>query len=181
MPAEWRAAVAAYANPDGGYAGLLEPDVRTLSSQPVAVLTAFDVLAEVGAAVPAAATGWLVSITNDDGGIPFHLPADDGAPQAPWMQPSAESSLHMTAAVTAAAPAGSGPTRHSPSAARRPRTTPGSRRTSWRTRDAQLADGGWDVDWQTWAPAVHVEWRARTTVDALATLLAERRLGADRP
>lgn len=34
------AAVAAYANPDGGYAGLIDPDVRTLSSQPIAVLTA---------------------------------------------------------------------------------------------------------------------------------------------
>ena len=97
------AAVAAYANPDGGYAGLIEPDVRTLSSQPIAVLTAFDVLHQSGAPAPAAALAWLSGITNDDGGIPFHLPAADGSPQAPWMQASPESSLHMTAAVAAAA------------------------------------------------------------------------------
>lgn len=96
------AAVAAYANPDGGYAGLLEPDVRTLSSQPIAALTAFDVLHEIGASAPAAALEWLSGISNDDGGIPFHLPATDGAPQAPWMQPDPASSLHMTAAVAAA-------------------------------------------------------------------------------
>lgn len=97
------AAVAAYANPDGGYAGLIEPDVRTLDSQPIAVLTAFELLHEVGASVPSAALDWLASISNADGGIPFHLPSSDGAPQAPWMQPAPASSLHMTAAVTAAA------------------------------------------------------------------------------
>jgi hypothetical protein len=97
------AAVAAYVNPDGGYAGLIEPDVRTLSSQPIAALTAFDVLGEIGSPAPAAALEWLSAISNDDGGIPFHLPAVDGAPQAPWMQPGPASSLHMTAAVTGAA------------------------------------------------------------------------------
>ncbi|SDQ62627.1 hypothetical protein SAMN05428996_2140 [Quadrisphaera sp. DSM 44207] len=97
------AAVAAYANPDGGYAGLVEPDVRTLSSQPIAVLTAFDVLGEVGAPAPVEALAWLAAVSDDDGGIPFHLPAADGAPQAPWMRPDPASSLHMTAAVAAAA------------------------------------------------------------------------------
>lgn len=76
------AAVAAYANPDGGYAGLLEPDVRTLGSQPIAVLAAFDVLHEIGASAPTAALAWLVTVSNDDGGLPFHLTARDGAPQA---------------------------------------------------------------------------------------------------
>ena len=102
-PATVVSAVAAYANPDGGYAGLLEPDVRTLSSQPIAALTALNVLAEVGAPAPEAARDWLASVTNPDGGITFHLPAADGAPQAPWMRPAPASSLHMTAAVTAAA------------------------------------------------------------------------------
>jgi hypothetical protein len=97
------AAVAAYANPDGGYAGLIEPDVRTLDSQPIAVLTAFEVLHEAGGSAPRAALEWLASISNENGGIPFHLPASDDAPQAPWMQPASSSSLHMTAAVTAAA------------------------------------------------------------------------------
>jgi hypothetical protein len=102
-PALVETAVAAYANPDGGYAGLLEPDVRTLASQPIAALTALDVLHETAAAPPGAVFDWLTSISNGDGGIPFHLPAHDAAPQAPWMQPSPHSSLHMTAAVAAAA------------------------------------------------------------------------------
>lgn len=97
------AALGAYANPDGGYAGLLEPDVRTLGSQPIALLTAFEVLHEVGAPAPPAALAWLARVGNDDGGIAFHLPAPDHAPQAPWMQPDPASSLHMTAAVAAAA------------------------------------------------------------------------------
>lgn len=101
--ADVAAALGAYANSDGGYAGLLEPDVRTLSSQPIAVLTAFEVLHEIGRTAPEAALAWLQSTSNHDGGLPFHLPAADDAPQAPWMRPSAASSLHMTAAVTAAA------------------------------------------------------------------------------
>ena len=242
------AAVAAYANPDGGYAGLIEPDVRTLSSQPIAVLTAFDVLHESGAPAPAAALAWLSGITNDDGGIPFHLPAGDGAPQAPWMQPSRESSLHMTAAVAAAAlrlgaggpwveaaveycrrcidaapqlsahetkyaldlmdAAGDTPGlealgRRLPRDGRLPVEggaegetlgllvlTPRPGRPVRRLfdeeavgaelrrlADAQQPDGGWTFDWLAWAPAVAFEWRARLTVDAVATLGAHGRLG----
>lgn len=241
------AAVAAYANPDGGYAGVLEPDVRTLSSQPIAALSAFDVLAEVGAPAPPAALGWLASVTNPDGGIPFHLPAADDAPQAPWMQPAETSSLHMTAAVTAAAlrvgvrgpwadaalafcrtavarserlsahellyaldlldTAGDLATlerlhRQVPAHGRLPvqggaddealgpldlAPRPGSAvrglldagvvdAAVTALAGAQLPDGGWDVDWQVWSPAAHVEWRARLTVEALATLRREGRL-----
>jgi hypothetical protein len=97
------AAVAAYANPDGGYAGVLEPDVRTLASQPIGLLAALDVLGEVGAGAPRPALDWLAATANPDGGLPFHLPAPDGAPQAPWMRADPASSLHMTAAVAAAA------------------------------------------------------------------------------
>lgn len=238
------AAVAAYANPDGGYAGVIEPDVRTLVSQPIAALTAFDVLAEIGApAAPAAALRWLASIANDDGGIPFHLPATDGAPQAPWMQPSPGSSLHMTAAVAAAALrlGASGPwvdaasrycttaidggpdlssyetkyaiafldasgddARLDALASRVPRDgrlpveggtggetlrvldlAPHPGRAARRLFDeaavqaeldalarGQRDDGGWDFDWQAWAPTVATEWRARLTVNAIATLSA---------
>lgn len=97
------AAVGAYANTDGGVAGVIEPDVRTMGSQPVAVLTAFDVLHEIGAPASDAMLDWLLAVANPDGGIPFCLPFGDDAPHAPWMVPSERSSLHMTAAVVAAA------------------------------------------------------------------------------
>jgi hypothetical protein len=241
------AAVAAYANPDGGYAGLIEPDVRTLSSQPISALTAFDVLREIGAPAPGAALEWLSSISNDDGGIPFHLPAADGAPQAPWMQPDPISSLHMTAAVTAAALrlGATGPWVEAASHYCRTainaagdlsayetmyalgfleasgdtaglhalgRSLPpdgrlavegGTETESLRLLDLaprpggafrrlfdqvavqaeldrleaeQRPDGGWQFDWQAWSPAAATEWRARLTVDALATLQAHGRI-----
>lgn len=240
-------AVAAYANPDGGYAGLLEPDVRTLGSQPIGALAALDIQREVGASAPAAVFDWLATITNGDGGIPFHLTTFDGAPQAPWMQPASGSSLHMTAAVTAAAvrlgaavpwvdgasqycreaidatdklsayetkyaldflDATEDTARLESLARHLPRDgrlfveggteaeslglltlSPRPGRIARRLFDAraveteldQLAkaqrpDGGWDFDWQAWAPAVELEWRARLTVDALATLEAHGRL-----
>lgn len=40
----------------------------------------------------------------------------------------------------------------------------------------QREDGGWDVDWLVWAPAVGHEWRARRTADALAVLRQHGRL-----
>lgn len=36
----------------------------------------------------------------------------------------------------------------------------------------QRADGGWDVSWEKWNPAVAWEWRGAVTVDALRTLQA---------
>lgn len=242
-----QAALAGYTNPDGGYAGLLEPDVRTLTSQPIAVLTALDVLAELGGPAPPAALDWLATISQDDGGIPFHLPAADDAPQAPWMQPSAQSSLHMTTAVAAAAlrlgarhpwvAAASGYCRTAIDAAEHltayetkyalsfleaagdttalqalsrrlpadgrlhveggtdgetlhlldlaPRPDSALRRLLDQhaldqeldqLERAQHADGGWDFDWQAWAPTVATEWRARLTVDALTTLRQHHRL-----
>lgn len=97
------AAIMAYANPDGGFAGVIEPDVRTTSSQPIAALNAFELLHEAGAAAPDAALDWLASISGEDGGIPFSLPAVADAPHAPWMAPTTGSSFHMTAAVAGAA------------------------------------------------------------------------------
>ena len=99
-------AVAAYANPDGGFGNAIEPDVRAGASQPLGVLTAFDILHEAGVREHELITrglDWLQSITADDGGIPFSPASVDEAPHAPWMAPTEGSSLHMTAAVAAAA------------------------------------------------------------------------------
>jgi len=99
-------ALAAYVNEDGGFGRALEPDLRDPSSQPIAVLAAFDVLAEAGAGDHALARGaldWLETVTAGDGGIPFLLPSAEEAPLAPFLKPEAGSSFHMTAAVTAAA------------------------------------------------------------------------------
>jgi hypothetical protein len=99
------AALMAYRNPDGGF-GALEPDLRTPDSQPIPVRYAFDVLATLprGREAEALARGaldWLVTVTNDDGGVPFVLPSALDQPAAAWMQPSPESSLLATAQLAA--------------------------------------------------------------------------------
>lgn len=100
-------ALAAYRNPDGGF-GALEPDLRTPASQPIPVRYALDVLAEVQSlpAVESMAMGsldWLVTVSNDDGGVPFVLPSAAEQPAAPWMVPAPESSLLATAQLAAGA------------------------------------------------------------------------------
>jgi hypothetical protein len=108
-PALVRAALAAYKNADGGF-GYLEPDLPDPGSQPITALAALEVLHEIGAPpddpLMAGLAGWLETVTHRDGGLDFVLPYDaDAVPHAPWMAPPAErsSSLHMTAAVAAAA------------------------------------------------------------------------------
>jgi hypothetical protein len=99
-------ALAAYANDDGGFGRALEPDVRDPRSQPLAVLSAFEVLEEAGAGdhpLALAALDWLGTVSADDGGLPFLLPSATSAPCAPFLKPGDGSSFHMTAAVTAAA------------------------------------------------------------------------------
>jgi hypothetical protein len=100
------AALDAYVNPDGGV-GLLEPDLRTPSSQPSAVLYALGVLEELGvsgAPLVAPALDWLQTVTDPDGGVPFVLPTAKGWPHAPWWAPQDDppSSLLMTAGLAAA-------------------------------------------------------------------------------
>jgi hypothetical protein len=108
-PALIRSALAAYRNPDGGF-GYLEPDLPDPGSQPITALAALEVLHEVGAQpddpLISGLARWLETVTHPDGGLDFVLPYDiDAIPHAPWMTPPAERSpsLHMTAAVTAAA------------------------------------------------------------------------------
>jgi hypothetical protein len=103
-------ALDAYRNPDGGL-GLLEPDLRTPTSQPSAVLYALEILAEIRGDISppdeltTGALDWIDTITNADGGIPFVLESAAGWPHAPWWtpQPDPPSSLLMTAGVAAAA------------------------------------------------------------------------------
>jgi hypothetical protein len=108
-PALIRSALAAYGNHDGGF-GYLEPDLPDPGSQPITALAALELLHEIEAPADdpllAGLGRWLESVTRPDGGLDFVLPFDaDAIPHAPWMAPPDEraSSLHMTAAVAAAA------------------------------------------------------------------------------
>ncbi len=108
-PALVRSALAAYRNPDGGFA-YLEPDLPDPGSQPITALAALEVMHEIETPpddpLMADLARWLETVTHPDGGLDFVLPYDaDTIPHAPWMTPPDErsSSLHMTAAVAAAA------------------------------------------------------------------------------
>jgi hypothetical protein len=99
-----RRALAAYRNPDGGYAGLLEPDLRTPTSQPQAAELALRILDEAGG-VPAdvgeTLCDWLATVTTPEGGVPFTLAAARAHPAAPhWHHADATTaSLNPTAAI----------------------------------------------------------------------------------
>jgi hypothetical protein len=98
------AALAGYANADGGFGWALHPDLPRASSQPVGALHAFEVLEEVAASTsPLAARlcDWLDGVSLADGGLPFALPGADGAGSAPpWTGVDhSRSSLHITSAV----------------------------------------------------------------------------------
>jgi hypothetical protein len=76
-----------YQNADGGFGNALEPDLRTPTSQPIAVNSALEDLDEAGAfgdPMVARACDWLLTFQHDDGGIPFVLPTATPDPRAPW-------------------------------------------------------------------------------------------------
>lgn len=78
------AALAAYQNPDGGFAHGLEPDTRSPHSQPLDVEAAFERLAAVGARpseMTDRACDFLATV-GPDGGVPLLLPSIDGWPMA---------------------------------------------------------------------------------------------------
>jgi hypothetical protein len=100
-------ALLAYRNPDGGI-GALEPDLRTPASQPIPVRYALDIVATLPPsnatrALALGAIDWLLTVSNDDGGVPFVLPSVAEQPAAFWMQPAPESSLLATAQLLAGA------------------------------------------------------------------------------
>ncbi|GGN87697.1 hypothetical protein GCM10010112_70580 [Actinoplanes lobatus] len=95
------AALDGYRNPDGGYGWALEPDLRSVTSQPVAAMHALEVMAEVRdtGPGPVALLDWLMRHSLDDGGMPFALPFADATGSAPhWAGADpGVSSLQMTA------------------------------------------------------------------------------------
>ena len=97
-------ALKAYQNEDGGFGNALEPDKRTSSSQPIDQEIALKILDEVGlnGDMVKDICDFLVTITTDEGGVPFTLPTAKDAPHAPWWgtdeaQPSA--ALNPTASI----------------------------------------------------------------------------------
>lgn len=103
-----RTALAAYANPDGGFGNALEPDLRGGPSQPQPVEVALHVLDETTAPddpfdgpLAQAACDYLSSIRASDGGVPFVLPTVRATPAAPWWQTPDDppGNLNPTAAI----------------------------------------------------------------------------------
>jgi hypothetical protein len=98
------AALSAYRNPDAGYGWGLEPDLRSVTSQPGPALHAFEVFEDVLPATSDAAIelcDWLAGISLPDGGVPFALPLEDAAGTAPfWAEADpTTSSLQITSIV----------------------------------------------------------------------------------
>jgi hypothetical protein len=99
-----RRALEAYRNADGGYAGLLEPDLRTPISQPQAAelaLRVLDELGEVPGDVGRTLCDWLATASAPGGGVPFTHPSARVHPAAPhWHHADGTTaSLNPTAAL----------------------------------------------------------------------------------
>jgi hypothetical protein len=79
-------ALRAYQNEDGGFGNALEPDKRTSTSQPIDQEFALRVLDEIGFddGLVQGLCDYLLTITTDEGGVPFVLPTVRDAPRAPW-------------------------------------------------------------------------------------------------
>jgi hypothetical protein len=100
------AAVDAYRNPDGGFGWGLEPDLRSVTSQPVGAMHAMEVFAEATPTTTLRAVelcDWLHRLTLSDGGLPFALPVEDPGGSSPiWTRGDpTSSSLQMTSQVAA--------------------------------------------------------------------------------
>jgi hypothetical protein len=104
-------ALKAYQNPDGGFGGAIEPDMRAPNSQPIYAETALHYLNAIDALsdpqvqrellIPLC--GWLQSVTTEEGGIPFVLPTANDYPHTPWMGAPDDhppAALNPTASVT---------------------------------------------------------------------------------
>jgi hypothetical protein len=80
-------ALAAYQNPDGGFASGLEPDKRDPHGQPQDAQFALETLDAVGALdapLVLRLCDWLETVTTEEGGVPYALPSLNDFPHAPW-------------------------------------------------------------------------------------------------
>src|SRR5262249_1264742 len=97
------AALQAYQNEDGGFGNALEPDLRSPDSQPVPVQHALEIMDLLGMSEERAgrACEYLVTITTEEGGVPFVLPSAHAYPRAPWWNSDDPpiASLNPTAAI----------------------------------------------------------------------------------
>lgn len=99
------ATLGAYRNPDGGFGHGLEPDVRSPHSEPLATLTALDLLASWDLPDhPWVRSGleWAAASSALDGSLPLLGTGSLEWPRAPWLQPGAGGS-HLTHGFAAAA------------------------------------------------------------------------------
>lgn len=98
-----RAALRAYQNADGGFGNALEPDKRCPDSQPVDAEMALRVLTDIGGdeMMTQALCDFLLTITTDEGGIPFVLPSVRHYPHAPWWETADHppASINPTASI----------------------------------------------------------------------------------
>jgi hypothetical protein len=78
-----------YRNSDGGFGNALEPDGRGPGSQPITTAGALSILDEVGVVdgeLIQSTCDYLMSISAEDGGLPFVHPNIADYPRAPWWQ-----------------------------------------------------------------------------------------------
>jgi hypothetical protein len=96
-------ALRAYQNEDGGFGNALEPDLRCPDSQPVPVQHALEFMdvVRMDAEMVRRACDFLMSITTEEGGVPFVLPTAHRYPRAPWWntEDAPPASLNPTAGI----------------------------------------------------------------------------------
>lgn len=97
-------ALSPYRNADGGFGHALEPDIRAPVSQPMPVWSALRILDECGAftdPMVVQACDYLLTITTEEGGVPFALPSLRPYPRVPWLQPDDQpaASINPTAGI----------------------------------------------------------------------------------
>lgn len=93
----------AYQNEDGGFGNALEPDIRCPKSQPVPTQLALEIMDTAGFddAMVGRICDYLLSITTEEGGVPFVLPSVRDYPRAPWWntEDNPPASLNPTATL----------------------------------------------------------------------------------
>jgi hypothetical protein len=99
------AALAAYANPDGGLGHALEPDARCPQSEPLFIAFGLEVLVAVDAAPEALLRGccdFLASLADERGAVPILAgPHLDFPHAAHWSAPEYEPELHPALGIAA--------------------------------------------------------------------------------